>query len=320
MRALVPSAFALLACACGPRVLTDDAGGESTGHATTTGASTTSASTGATSVGSSATTTTTTGTSGSTSTTGPDTTTTDGSDEGCNFICPVDDCHYCGWECDIWAQDCARGEKCMPWANDGGTSWNATKCVPIAPDPKQPGEPCTVEGSGVSGVDDCDIGSMCWNVDPDTNMGTCIAMCTGTPDNPMCAESCDVCTVGGDSVLALCLPGCDPLGSDCPAGQACIPIADEFGCAPDGSGALGAAGDPCEFVNACDPGLFCASADILPDCDEGVGCCAPFCSTVAADPCPGAAPGVECVPWWEPGQEPMDGCTNATVGACVLPQ
>jgi hypothetical protein len=66
------------------------------------------------------------------------------------------------YECDLWKQDCPPGEKCMPWANDGGGSWNATRCTPLAEDPRQPGEPCTVEGSGVSGRDDCDIRAMCW--------------------------------------------------------------------------------------------------------------------------------------------------------------
>ena len=33
-------------------------------------------------------------------------------------------------ECDLWGQDCPDGEKCMPWANDGGSSWNATKAAP----------------------------------------------------------------------------------------------------------------------------------------------------------------------------------------------
>src|SRR5262245_15971404 len=31
-------------------------------------------------------------------------------------------------ECDVWAQDCPPGEKCMPWANDGGSSWNSLRC------------------------------------------------------------------------------------------------------------------------------------------------------------------------------------------------
>ena len=33
-------------------------------------------------------------------------------------------------ECNQWVQDCPEGEKCMPWANDGGSAWNATRCRP----------------------------------------------------------------------------------------------------------------------------------------------------------------------------------------------
>ncbi|HET6585475.1 MAG TPA: hypothetical protein VFG69_18580 [Nannocystaceae bacterium] len=42
-------------------------------------------------------------------------------DEGCAFYggCPFD-VSGLQIECDLWAQDCAEGEKCMPWANDGG--------------------------------------------------------------------------------------------------------------------------------------------------------------------------------------------------------
>ena len=79
--------------------------------------------------------------------------------------------------CSTFAQDCPPGFKCMPWASDGGNSWNATRCVPIAPDPNAPGEPCTVEGSGVSGLDDCDGISMCWEVDPDAVEGHCVSIC-----------------------------------------------------------------------------------------------------------------------------------------------
>ncbi|WAS97992.1 hypothetical protein [Nannocystis punicea] len=37
-----------------------------------------------------------------------------------------------------------------------------------------------------SGEDTCDEGLQCWNVDPDTSVGTCLAMCTGTWDAPSC--------------------------------------------------------------------------------------------------------------------------------------
>src|SRR6187431_2409029 len=55
-------------------------------------------------------------------------------------------------ECDGWAQDCQAGEKCMPWANDGGMTWNAMRCSPLAPDPALAGEACTVEGAAFSGI------------------------------------------------------------------------------------------------------------------------------------------------------------------------
>lgn len=29
------------------------------------------------------------------------------------------------FECSTWEEDCPRGEKRMPWANDGGNAWNA---------------------------------------------------------------------------------------------------------------------------------------------------------------------------------------------------
>jgi hypothetical protein len=92
----------------------------------------------------------------------------------------------------------------MPWADDGGTEWNATKCSALDPDSKAPGEPCTAEGSGVSGVDDCEEGSMCWDVDPDTLQGFCVAFCIGTEANPSCADPELVCTIL--DFLPLCLP------------------------------------------------------------------------------------------------------------------
>ena len=72
----------------------------------------------------------------------------------------------------------------MPWANDGGDEWNATRCSPIADVPTQVGELCMVEGSGTSGIDDCDQGLVCWQVDPDTNVGVCHALCE--PGLPGC--------------------------------------------------------------------------------------------------------------------------------------
>lgn len=135
------------------------------------------------------------------------------------------------FDCDVFAQDCPIGQKCAAWANDGGTAWNATKCVPVARDPNQPGDPCTVEGSAVSGLDDCDLGAMCFFVDPDTNTGTCTQLCTGTEEAPVCPPT-TACSLTNDDVLNLCLTACDLDMPACPMGQVCIPSGDAAVCVP----------------------------------------------------------------------------------------
>ncbi len=218
-------------------------------------------------------------------------------------------------DCDIWAQDCPDGEKCMPWAADGGSSWNATHCTPIDPDPVGIGETCTVQGSGVSGIDDCDAGAMCWGVDNETNEGYCIEMCSCTEVNPVCNTPNTACVITNDGVLALCLGVCNPLDPmACDDGTGCFPVGDLFHCAPDASGAMGAPGDPCEYLNVCDPGSFCGSAGTVPGCDGSSGCCSSFCEIGDATGC---AAGQECVPWYEAGAEP-DACLGL-VGACATP-
>ncbi|MCA9649903.1 MAG: ribulose phosphate epimerase [Myxococcales bacterium] len=221
-------------------------------------------------------------------------------------------------QCDIWAQDCPEGEKCMPWDASGGNSWNATRCSPIDANPGQPGDTCTVEGSGVSGIDSCDIASMCWDVDPKTNEGTCVAFCEGSADAPLCSDPDEACSITNDGVLILCLPTCDPLLQDCPEGQACYPETNGFICSPDASGPdMGAIGDPCEYLNVCDPGGWCASADVVPDCAGSIGCCAAYCDVSdpnASDTCPA---GTECVMWHEEGMAPPG---EEDIGVCILPQ
>jgi hypothetical protein len=318
MRAAAVTMLAL-ACGCGPRVLDDGGGASSEG---TTSVSTTATTT---SAGSSATTATTNATSATTTTTSSDTSGSgstssdtidpDGEGEGsCMFICRPDWCSVdCDGFCDLWAQDCPRGEKCNPWANDGGSNWNSTKCVPVDPNPKQPGEPCTVEGSGVSGIDDCDVGSMCFWVDPETNTGTCVGMCTGSEVDPQCADGCDTCLLANEGVLILCLDSCHPLVQDC---------AEGFGCFPSPAGAafvcmqeiatLPALGEPC--TNECAAGGLCMAPEQVPGCAGMTGCCAPMCDVNAADPCPSAE--ATCLPYWI--EAPMNACVAwGNVGVCV---
>jgi hypothetical protein len=238
-------------------------------------------------------------------------------DTGCNFICdPPPDVH----ECDPWSQDCPDGEKCMPWANDGGAAWNSLRCTPVSDALKQDGDACQVEGSGVSGIDDCDIGLMCWDVD-ENGEGTCVSMCTGSAEAPLCDDPADTCVIANDGVLNLCLLTCDPLLQDCGEGSACYGAGDSFACAPDASGPdAGTYGTPCEYTNACDPGLFCAAAEAVPDCADSVGCCSEFCDLDAANPdeiCGGSAGGQQCEPWFVEGAAPPG---FESLGACVIPQ
>jgi hypothetical protein len=225
---------------------------------------------------------------------------------------------HCTWECDVWSQDCAEGEKCNPWANDGGSAWNATKCVPVDPDPNQPGEPCTVEGSGVSGIDDCDLGSMCFWVDVETNMGTCVAMCTGSAAAPECPDACDECMIANDGVLTLCLDSCDPLTQDCGEGRGCYPnlSGDQFVCFPQIAMPVAVA-EPCTFLTDCAPGSVCLTPEYVSGCPPETGCCAALCDFFAADPCAGALSGPECMPWWS-DEPPGNECISwANVGVCV---
>jgi hypothetical protein len=226
-----------------------------------------------------------------------------------------------GVECDVWSQDCPDGEKCAPWANDGGNSWNATRCVPVAPDPKQPGDPCTTDGSDVSGNDDCQLGAMCFAVNPESNSGICVSFCEGSAQNPVCSDANQQCNISNDGVLVLCLNTCDPILQDCASGDqplGCYPVNDDFLCWPDFSFDLGAVGDPCEYFNVCDVGLYCAAASAVPNCIAGTGCCTEFCDVT--DPqatCSGAAGGAECVPWWAEGAAPPG---SEHVGGCLIPQ
>jgi len=223
-------------------------------------------------------------------------------------------------ECNILDQDCPPGEKCMPYANDGGASWNATRCSPQDPTPAAIGDPCSVDGDGVSGLDNCESGSMCWDVDGETNQGTCTAFCVGTESSADCSDPNTECSITNDGVLILCLPTCNPVMQDCGPGQACYAIDDAFVCAPDASGPeLGQFGDPCEFINACDPGLGCFDASLVPACTTSDGCCSNYCDITEAETsatCPGASGGQSCVAVFAEGQSPP-GYEN--VGVCLLP-
>lgn len=248
-------------------------------------------------------------------------TTSPGDSTGVDTGAPITDVGELPESCNLLSDECPKGYKCMPWADDGSGTWNATKCSPIAPDPRAVGEPCTVEGSGVSGVDDCEAHAMCFDVDPATNMGECIAFCYGDESDAFCTDPCSSCKVSADGPLALCLPMCDPIGPDgCDDGEVCVPTDDTFTCVAQAQDrAMGTLGAPCEFLNVCDPGLFCADASQLPSCEGETGCCSAFCDLNAEDPCDALLPGTVCMPWYDNGEAPPESCIGGAVGACTAP-
>lgn len=316
-RAGVPVALGITLVACGPAV------GGSDDTTTTVGTSTSSADD-TTSRGASA---------ESTAAPTPGTTTFDSTSDGDTTIATEGDSDdgpigFYGvptdfmpepFECDLSEQDCPPGEKCMPWANDGGPVWTATRCSPLDPSPDQVGEPCLVEGSEVSGIDSCDTGLSCFLVDA-TGLGECIPVCSGTPtdcdDTTMCLQ------VPGVPQIGFCVvPGlCDPNGTDCAADEVCAPplpfdtsgdvMAVPLMCLPDASGPGGAYGDPCAAQNSCDNGLVCVLEFDVPGCDTGAGlqeCCTQLCDPATPLVCPANAQGQTCVD------------LGTGVGACLVP-
>lgn len=120
---------------------------------------------------------------------------------GAGFIYGSPDTDDVVVECSLFDQDCGAGEKCAAWANDGGTTLNATHCVPVSDQTAGEGEPCVVEAA-VSGVDDCEMGLFCATSDPKALEGTCVHYCDA--DHP-CAEATDTCAEQSESV-SLCEP------------------------------------------------------------------------------------------------------------------
>mgnify|MGYP000353495258 CR=1 FL=1 len=224
---------------------------------------------------------------------------TEGADEGyattggCGFTCPSPPGNGGGFpgECNLTAQNCPRGERCSPWANDGGPVWNAARCVPVSQDPGEVGDACTFEGSSVSGIDTCDIGLWCGpDLAPDAakNSGTCMALCSGAicPENTLCVSP-------GPINEGVCSSLCDPLAPDsCAPGWGCLPAGFGFACHPTVDEPLGT---PCDANMQCGPGSVCTEAS---QCDDEFAerCCVAVCDRSA----PSCADGQTCEDWGSP--------------------
>jgi hypothetical protein len=216
--------------------------------------------------------------------------------------------------CDLFAQECPEGEKCTLYAKEGSSYLDWSKCVPVTGDGK-PGEPCTTVGGGLSGIDDCEEGAMCWDIDAE-NEGFCIEMCSGSAASPVCKDpDASYCHINSDGVVNLCRPYCDPLIQDCTDDALCIPLYGQFLCVP-APNQLGQLFDPCELANDCERGLMCSPSASAIECDADVqACCLPFCDlTDAGASCPGV--GQSCVSFYGENMGPEK---YAKVGVCVIP-
>lgn len=220
-------------------------------------------------------------------------------DDGDYIMAPDGSCFTHCVECDVWAQDCPRGEKCQPWANDGGDTWNASRCSPLDETPGVAGDPCSVEGSGVSGIDTCDIASMCFAVDAETNEGTCVARCEGSEANPVCANGL-ACMMGFSGYMNLCLPVCDPLAPACAVDEVCAHTASHdpqgapFVCQPVPPLMPQPYAAECRGLAICDAGLACVWAENVPSCAGDQRCCTLLGDSLAPPACPDI--GQSCIP------------------------
>jgi hypothetical protein len=212
-------------------------------------------------------------------------------------------------ECDIFAQDCPQGEKCVPYSSNGDQAWDALKCVPVMGE-QAPGESCVYDGVEAS-TDDCDDTSWCFNVDENGN-GICHAFCTGTPDTPECPPMSE-CAISGSGVISICIPNCDPVVQDCPEDTGCYWGSNNFICIVTTLNIP--TGEPCGYVNDCAAGNMCVDASLMPDCD-GSACCGSFCDLGLGDAQCDLLPDTVCVPFFEQGMAPAE---YEHVGVCILP-
>ena len=125
--------------------------------------------------------------------------------------------------CDVFRQDCPKGEKCVPFILPE-LGWTKTRCVPIVDDPLPAGEACAAEPE--SFLDPCELGAMCLHE-------TCVDFCTRNefPEPLSCPDPDMVCSEYYEPGLALCLPSCDPVDAPCPDDLECVESENGFHCA-----------------------------------------------------------------------------------------
>jgi hypothetical protein len=143
--------------------------------------------------------------------------------------------------------------------------------------------------------------------------GACVEFCNAM----MTCDNGGACAVYNDGSLPICLITCDPLVQDCPMGQGCYASAtsNDFVCFKySGMNGEGAPGDPCNYLNQCQPGTACLAPEAVEGCGAQSGCCSPFCDLSDADPNANCNPTEVCEAWFaDPPPDYVD------VGVCAVP-
>ncbi len=191
--------------------------------------------------------------------------------------------------CDIWAQDCEAGSKCIPFDH----AWLA--CVTQDPAPLADGDVCEPAAES----DPCGPTSWC-ALDPGGATASCTPMCTGSPSDPVCPPD-RVCIIDDERIVAECQIPCDPFDPNACGEGTCQRTDRGFGCQESGGASEG---ERCDQDDSCGRGLRCAAADEVGGCCES-SCCAAYCSP--AHPCAAGT----CTPL----ARPIPGAPD--VGSCV---
>jgi len=164
-------------------------------------------------------------------------------------------------QCDPMQESCPTGDRCN---FDPG---NTPVCMPAG------------DGGGCygQGLDDCPPGQLCAT---EGSFWACYHICVYAT-NAGCLPSVDCYTIGEVPTWGVCLPACDPLAQNCPAGQKCMLYVDGPGCSSEvgtGSSCRAVVSDDCPL------GQYCSGVDSVYDCHDfchihsGLGCSSGTCS------------------------------------------
>jgi hypothetical protein len=232
-------------------------------------------------------------------------------------------------ECDPSCPVCGDDMKCAPVYTTNSDYYDSARCVPVAPEPRDIGEPCE-DPFGPDGLDDCVPGAIC---DYGADGFRCVELCMAGEQGLTCSTPDQRCTSGLSESwsLKLCAPFCDPLEQQCalegsfcmarnPNCLGCFPLGVEgtLACLATTANTVGL-GQPCA-ESECDAGLFCVPLERAPICDPNPvlrsGCCTPHCDLNGPDTCPDETVDLRCVPLWLDGAAPAG---YEHVGVCAVP-